>query len=62
MMPIIYGVPGLEIVTASQRGEVELGGCCVSDDLPMFRCGECGRTSGRLADAGNGHFSDETWR
>ena len=61
MTPIVYGMPGPELVSASTRGEVELGGCCISDDEPMFRCQRCGRTEGRLGDVMDEHFADDTW-
>lgn len=61
MTPIVYGMPGPELVRSWERGEVELGGCCISDDLPLFRCSRCGRTSGRFGDVGDGHFDDDRW-
>ena len=61
MTPIVYGMPGFELVDASARGEVELGGCVISDDAPMFRCSQCGRTEGRLGDVMDEHFADDTW-
>jgi hypothetical protein len=33
LIPIVYGMPGRELVNQSERGEVELGGCVVSDEL-----------------------------
>lgn len=61
MIPIFYGMPGPELVEASMRGVVELGGCVISDDAPMFRCEHCGRTSGRLGDEQDEHFEDDAW-
>lgn len=61
MTPIVYGMPGPELIEASLQGVVELGGCCISDDEPMFRCGRCGRTSGRLGDVMDEHFADDAW-
>lgn len=61
MTPIVYGMPGSELVEAAGRGEVQLGGCCVSDDLPMFVCDRCGRTVGRLGDVHDEHFADDSW-
>lgn len=46
---------------ASMAGEVELGGCLISDDAPMFRCSQCGRTGGRLGDVMDEHFAEDTW-
>ena len=43
------------------RGEVELGGCVIFDDAPMFRCLRCGRTEGRLGDVMDEHFEGDDW-
>lgn len=61
MTPIVYGMPGPELVDAYTRGEVELGGCCITPGEPMFRCQHCGRTDGRLGDVMDEHFADDTW-
>jgi hypothetical protein len=29
-MPIVYGFPGDQTVEQADRGEIQLGGCCVS--------------------------------
>lgn len=39
---IIYGEPGPELSAAANRGDVELGGCCVTDSDPNFKCKTCG--------------------
>jgi hypothetical protein len=31
LIPIVYGMPGSELVEQSERGEVELGGCVVTE-------------------------------
>jgi hypothetical protein len=31
LIPIVYGMPGRELMEQSDRGEVELGGCVVSE-------------------------------
>jgi hypothetical protein len=59
MTPIVYGMPGPELVEASMRGAVELGGCVISDDAPMFRCDHCGRTVGRLGLERDEHVDDD---
>ncbi len=61
MTPIVYGMPGPELLDASEGGEVELGGCVLSHGAPMFRCSRCGRTEGRLGDVVDEHFADDTW-
>ena len=61
MTPIVYGMPGPKLVEASMRGEVELGGCLIEDEAPMFVCQRCGRTVGRLGDVMDEHFADDTW-
>lgn len=61
MTPIVYGMPGAELIEASMRGEVELGGCCIEDEAPMFVCRRCGRTVGRLGDVMDEHLADDTW-
>ncbi len=43
LIPIVYGMPGGELVEQSDRGEVELGGCVVSkvfDPERGFICGD----------------------
>ena len=49
MTPIVYGRPsGKALFEAAERGEVVLGGCVISDDMPLFVCSRCRRTAGRL--------------
>jgi len=40
-VPIVYGMPGGETIEASERGELVLGGCVVSDDDPEWSCLGC---------------------
>ena len=47
IVPIAYGFPTPETQKALQRGEVALGGCCISDDDPTWICRACGRRWGR---------------
>ena len=50
VVPIVYGMPGPELREQSDRGEVALGGCCVSDDDPTHlcrACEHCWRVAGR---------------
>jgi len=39
---IICGYPGPDLGKAAERGEIELGGCCISDNDPNFKCKTCG--------------------
>lgn len=41
LLEIIYGMPGSELFEASERGEVILGGCCISGDDPAYHCKKC---------------------
>ena len=38
---IIYGFPGSELAEEAERGEVELGGCVVSDADSQGCCQKC---------------------
>lgn len=40
--PIAYGLPGHELWSAAERGEVLLGGCMHAEDSPTHRCDSCG--------------------
>jgi hypothetical protein len=42
VVPILYGYPMEEAMEAAKRGEIALGGCCVSDDDPRKHCKACG--------------------
>ena len=33
LIPIVYGMPGRELMEQSGRGEIELGGCVVSSEV-----------------------------
>jgi hypothetical protein len=37
LIPIIYGMPGRELMEQSERGEIELGGCVVNQVLDQER-------------------------
>jgi hypothetical protein len=41
VLKIVYGMPGPELAAAAQRGEVALGGCCISDYDPSWCCADC---------------------
>lgn len=35
---MVYGMPGVEVWEASERGEVLIGGCCIFIDNPTHGC------------------------
>ena len=40
VVPVVYGLPAAALVKASERGEVQLGGCM---EMPQqWYCGRCG--------------------
>jgi hypothetical protein len=39
---VVYGMPAYEAFEAEQRGELVLGGCCVSAGDPTHHCLRCG--------------------
>lgn len=41
LVPIAYGYPAPEVIAASERGEVLIGGCTIDDDRPRFGCVPC---------------------
>lgn len=41
-IPIVYGLPGPDLMESAQRGEVMLGGCLVMDENPDWRCTDAG--------------------
>ncbi|MBS4025234.1 MAG: hypothetical protein KGZ96_06110 [Clostridia bacterium] len=43
---IIYGLPTYEAFEAQERGELVLGGCCISTDDPNRICKDCGQQFG----------------
>ena len=43
IVPIVYGLPGIQLHHAALRGEVLLGGCVISGDDPQWICRVCGR-------------------
>lgn len=51
LIPIVYGLPGGELMEQSDRGEIELGGCVVTQIIdhngirtndPELHCPACG--------------------
>jgi len=45
---IQYGMPPPHVVEESRHGKVALGGCCISDESPEWRCASCEHEWGRL--------------
>ncbi|ERJ11906.1 hypothetical protein [Haloplasma contractile] len=43
---ILYGMPTQDAYESAKRGEVVLGGCCISDVSPAKHCKECGQEFG----------------
>ena len=41
VVPILYGCPTPEGMEAAERGEIRLGGCCVTDRDPSRFCRAC---------------------
>ena len=42
VIPIMFGFPGPEMLEAAERGEIKLGGCCISPGTdPEFHCKRC---------------------
>lgn len=39
---IIYGYPSPELIEAYEKGEIILGGCCIEDNSPFYKCSNCG--------------------
>lgn len=60
MRPIVYGMPGPELIESYERGDVALGGCVISEDRPRFECRQCGKTAGRIEDL-DAHMRDGEW-
>lgn len=42
LLPIAYGMPGEELQEKAEKGEVILGGCCLTGTDPQKQCSECG--------------------
>ena len=39
---IIYGEPSTECFEMFERGDIVLGGCCITEGMPDWQCRECG--------------------
>ena len=40
-IPIVYGLPALELLEKAEAGKVKLGGCCIEESSPEFFCKDC---------------------
>ena len=38
---ILYGYPGIEMIEDYERGDIVLGGCCVTENDPEWHCKDC---------------------
>ena len=56
VVAIMYGLPSPEGFAKVQRGERELGGCCLSADDPMWVCKACHERFGNHAEFFRGLF------
>ena len=41
VVPIVYGLPGPDLVESAENEEVVLGGCLIGGTQPQWRCVEC---------------------
>ena len=46
---IVYGLPGPGLMEAYDRGEIHLGGCVVSEDMPGWHCKACNHEFGKVS-------------
>ena len=49
-VPLIWGLPGIDLMQLAERGLVSLGGCMVPGDDPAWHCRACGLDWGRPGD------------
>ena len=50
VIPIVYGdIDGSpHVMQQIENGEIETGGCCVSDESPKWKCSECEERFGKI--------------
>ena len=41
IISIVYGLPDAEAIKEAEEGLFALGGCCVDDDNPRWKCKAC---------------------
>jgi hypothetical protein len=44
VITILWGLRPPPDPELERQGKIVLGGCCVTDDDPDYRCGECGHS------------------
>ena len=44
LLPILYGNPSSMAGNLAEAGKIELGGCCVFEDSPQWKCQKCGQS------------------
>ena len=47
-IPIVYGYPTAGLAEEAEKGKVHLGGCCVTEGDPEYRCQQCNHQWNRL--------------
>lgn len=53
VLDIVYGEPNLDIIEKARRGQLIVGGCCVSEQDPSWGCPKCGSVYKNIADEWN---------
>ena len=48
VIPILYGDPAPKAWNAAERDELQLGGCCVENGMPVWHCKKCDFEFGKL--------------
>jgi hypothetical protein len=43
-VPIVYGLPGPELVAEYEAGRIVFGGCVILEETPSWHCRECGHS------------------
>ncbi|WPX08760.1 hypothetical protein [Anaerocellum danielii] len=41
VLEILYGYPDYKAFEEAEKGNIILGGCCISDNSPDFHCKDC---------------------
>ncbi len=43
LVEIVYGMPDVDCFKKSEKKEIYLGGCIISDNDPIYHCNKCNR-------------------